>query len=256
MELLTRDALTEAARWALLAALLAYASTRLAFAPPSLSAERAQKLRDEIDQDLADGHLAEGLYTVRRLLRSFPEDSSNVRREAEIYGRLGDHKSEAAAYEIAMRLSPTPTENCPALGRAYLKQGFLDKALDADRRCLEFSPNNVDMRLYYALALERSKRAAEARRAFEAVLELAPAYSDASTGLARLDLEAGRPADAARRMRAVNLKDPSADSLAAEARAEIALGRRDHAKQLLREALKLSPDYAGLREQLNALESK
>lgn len=256
MELLTRDALTEAARWALLAALLAYASTRLAFAPPSLSAERAQKLRDEIDQDLADGHLAEGLYTVRRLLRSFPEDSSNVRREAEIYGRLGDHKSEAAAYEIAMRLSPTPTENCPALGRAYAALNLPDKALDADRRCLEVAPSNVDMRLYYALRLERTDHDAEARAAFESVLELSPGYVDAAVGLARLDLAAGRPEEASRRLRAVNAKDPSADSLAAEARAESALGRRERAKELLRQALKLSPDYSDLRRQLENLESK
>jgi tetratricopeptide (TPR) repeat protein len=256
VDLLRTRALAEAGRWAALAAALGYSTGAFAFHPPALSAERAQGLRDEIDQALADGHLPEALYMVRRLLRSYPEDSSTIRREAEIFERLGDSKSESAAYELAMRLSATPTENCPAIGRSYAKQNLPEKALDADRRCLAVAPNNVDMRLYYALRLERTDHDAEARKEFEGVLELSPGYTDAAVGLARLDLAAGHPQDAFNRLHPLNQADPGADALAAEARAEVQLGHKERAKDLLHQALKLSPNYTDLRNQLDALEGK
>lgn len=192
MDILSRGPRASAAVWAALAAALGFtAASPLSFAPASLSPEKAGGIRAELDDDFVNARWGEALFNVQRLLKSFPEDSIYLQREAEIYARLGDSRAESAAYELALALSPTPTENCPAIGRSYAKQGLKEKALDADRRCLALEPTNCDLQLIYALALERSGRYDEAREGFEAALALAPGYADAMDGLKRLDALSG-----------------------------------------------------------------
>lgn len=188
MDILSREPRAAAAVWAVLAAALGFtAAAPLSFAPAALSPERAGVIRAELDEDFASARWGEALFNVQRLLKSFPEDSVFLQREAEIYARLGDFWAESAAYELALAISPTPTENCPAIGRSYAKQGLQEKALDADRRCLALEPCNCELQLFYALALERGGRYDEARKGFEATLALAPNYPDAKDGLKRLD---------------------------------------------------------------------
>lgn len=173
--------------WAVLSATLAYsAAGPFSFRPPSLSPERASIVRDELDEAKAGGHWGEALFNVQRLLKSFPEDPIFLNLEAEIYGRLGDFKSQSAAYELTLLFSPTPTDSCPAIGLSYANQGLMEKALDADRRCLALKPNSSDFQMIYALALERNGRYEEARKGFEATLALFPDYVGAEEGLARL----------------------------------------------------------------------
>lgn len=187
MDILKNPEAVSALRWVALSAALAYTAAQpFSFKPPSLSTERAHGLRAELDEVFAGGHWGEALFIVHRLLQSFPEDSIYLNRQAEIYNRLGDYRSESAAYELSLSLSPTPTESCPAIGRSYAKQGLKEKALDADRRCLALEPTNCDLQIFYALALERNGRYEEARKGFEATLALAPNYKDAADGLARV----------------------------------------------------------------------
>jgi tetratricopeptide (TPR) repeat protein len=252
-----KDSVSSAARWALLAAALGYsAATPFSFHPPALSAEKSANLRAELEQAISDKHFPEALFLVRRLLRSFPEDSVFLRREAEIYHGLNDFKSESQAYELAMALSPTPTENCPYLGRSYRSQGLGEKALDADRRCWEAEPTNVDMMIDYAGALEQANRVPESRKFFESVLAQAPTYADAAVGLARLDMAERKPQDALKRLERVNKLKPNADALAVQARIEDSLGRHERARNLVRQAIALSPDSEDLKNLLRNLEKK
>jgi tetratricopeptide (TPR) repeat protein len=186
MDLLRREAALGAARWLALAAALAVtASAALSFTPPRVGPEKAAALRNELDQSIHDKQWEEALYEVQSLLRYFPQDSTYLSREARVYEGLEDWAAAARVYELALSVSPEPTESCPMLGYAYSKQGLEDKALDAHRRCLALQPGNSDMRIYYALALERAGRYQEAHDLFALVLADAPSYKDAALGLKR-----------------------------------------------------------------------
>jgi tetratricopeptide (TPR) repeat protein len=243
-------AAARAGGWLALSAALALSAGRwLSFPPETISEERAGVLWDNTHEIQRANKPVEALRTLEKLLRAYPENPIYIGKEAELFGALGDRRRETQAWELYLKSSPTPGDACPALGLAYEKMGRPDAALDAHRRCSAGEPTNSDFAVYLAMALQRAGRLDEARGAFEKALALAPDYIDAAVGLARLDLDTDRPADARKRLIPLEAKlfKDNPDGLAVLARAEAKLGDKARARALLKRGLEISPNYTDLR---------
>jgi TolA-binding protein len=100
------------------------------------------------------------------------------------------------------------------LGRAWLGVGLNERALEAFRKAQTMSPppgRPMEARLWEGEALFRLKRYAEARTAFEDVVQGAagsPLAPDAAYGLAWIDLESRRPESAVKRFREMLVAAP------------------------------------------------
>lgn len=236
-----------AGRACLAAVLFWTAGTATGERPARLSPEKAKALWAQAREAQEAGEPARALGLVQKLLRFAPDNPHYIEAQAQAYAGLDDYAKEAASWEIFITVTPTPTNACPQLGRAYQKLGRAEQAVAAHRRCLALNPSQPDLHLFLALALERSGEAAEAKAHYEQVLRLAPGYQDARLGLARILRREGAGAEAQRLVEEVLKAQPgSVDALLAGAQSAEAAGRLDRAHAMLSAAVEKSPDYADL----------
>jgi tetratricopeptide (TPR) repeat protein len=85
-------------------------------------------------------------------------------------------------------------------GNASARQGNTRAALNAFQEAAGLDPGNLDVIERLGAALHRDGRLAEARARFESVVASAPDRRAPQLSLAILDLESGRPGDAAARL--------------------------------------------------------
>lgn len=78
------------------------------------------------------------------------------------------------------------------MGIILSQQGAYPKAIDAFERALVLSPERMDVRFNYALALEKSGRLDEAIVSYSAILSDEPDYEDAAIHLADLYVLRGK----------------------------------------------------------------
>src|SRR5690606_33130686 len=99
-------------------------------------------------------------------------------------------KAEALLREaLAADLYHGPAHN--NLGVLYLQRGELYEAASEFEWARKLLPGHPDPRVNLALTLERAGRGEKAREAFEAALEVAPEYTPALQGLAKLRVRSG-----------------------------------------------------------------
>ena len=117
--------------------------------------------------------------------------------------------------------------------------------------------NPVKMRLAYALWNEQDNNLLEARGAYDKVLEQSPKNIDAMLGLARLDLQINRPADAEARLLKAQKLAPKNPQVAA-ALGEYHALRQDwpHAIEQMQVARTLSPYDPTFPYQLGVVQAK
>jgi tetratricopeptide (TPR) repeat protein len=214
---------------------------------PSLAAADAGSLWDKAKELRVEGRHRQALHSVQELLASYPDNPIYLSFAAELYGELKDPAREAAAWELFMPVAPFPTDACPRLGQAYRALGKIDKALDADNRCLELDPSKTDLIFFKGHELERQDRCADATVLYQKILERVPDHSDATLGLARCKLSDGDVAGAKLLVDRVLAGNPrNTDALASAARISEKSDDYKSAQQFLREAILQSPSYTDL----------
>lgn len=224
---------------------------------PVLKPEEALSLWEDCTARERAGEIRKALGSMLKLLRSYPDNPTYLSFEAGLYNKLPDYRKEAAAWELYTDVAPFPNEACPQLGRAYARAGLADEELDACKRCLAFLPGDDDLKLYYALALEKRGEAAEAERFYAEILEGHPGYHDAALGLARIRMRAGRLDGVEKLIKNVLEKSPkNTDALFSWAM--LASEKNDNAlaERTLEAAIAVNPDYTDIHRFLGRLYSK
>lgn len=113
------------------------------------AAERAL----ELNPNLAEGHLSQGLYRA---------------------GGFRDYAGALESYQKALALQPSSSEIHQRIGSAYRRQGRWDEALASYARAIELDPANATLLEDVAGLYRGLRRYKEAAPLYERVVELAP----------------------------------------------------------------------------------
>ena len=153
------------------------------FVSPAVLAPRAAEaqLQQDIQASLtlfSAGRFADALPPTERIVQQWPSQTMYHERLALIFQKLNRPVDEVREWEAVMASSPTPIDACPMVGEGYRRLNRDDLALAAFARCAGLRPANPDFLLFFGQALLRADRKAEARRAFEAGLEIDASYPD------------------------------------------------------------------------------
>jgi cellulose synthase operon protein C len=131
----------------------------------------------------------------------------------------GDRDKAFDDLEAAVKLDTEGYQADFALIMARVKEKQFDKALEAVTNLEKKQPKNPLSQNLRGMVLLAKNDVPAARKAFDAALELDPAFFPAAANLASLDLRDNKPADARKRYESVLAKDPkNAQALIAMAR--------------------------------------
>ena len=218
-----------------------------------------QGLIAEANRALGEERHSDALDPLVRLTRAYPRNHVYQHQLAGVYQRLGQPDREALALERFVASSPVPFEACPRLGQADRELGRAADALRAFERCVAFAPDDPDMLLFHALALERAGDDRRAGELYRKAATLAPRYPDVAFGGGRVALRAGRAREALELVRPALERDPdSADGLLVAGLASLRLGELGAARAYLERGLRqrADDDLRGAMAQLVAAERK
>jgi tetratricopeptide (TPR) repeat protein len=139
------------------------------------------------------GDAQTGLKRVEILLGILPKpDVTNVSDDKEPIRTYTDEKvTEFVLYASIAKDNPEQPQYFYELGRYYMTMEAWDQAINAFHRSLELQPDNLDAKVQLAYAhlfryLSRSRLIAS-KHLFEQVLAVSPGYTDAKTGLKRVN---------------------------------------------------------------------
>ncbi len=220
-------------------------------APARANAERALLL----DATLASVHVTLGrLYTetgekdlaaqeLNQALRLSPRDAEAYYALAALYDAQGRTADVVPTYQKAMDLAPGEWMFPDNLADFYLRTGQPEQALEMSRRAVRLTPDNPRAlnnlgRIYRALG-----RLAEARAAYEKVIEIEPGYSHyANLGVILHDL--GQPAEAAAAYRKALEFNPSSYVVRGNLGSTLAAipGRAGESREEYRKAVSLAEE--------------
>jgi len=136
-------------------------------------------------------------------------------------------------------------------GDLYIAEGEPAKALDAYRRALRLSQNNLPARLSLAKTRLRLEQITQAKMEFEKALESDPTNADAHAGLGRIALRGGQEELAMRELSAALRRDPN-ELDANEDMAAVKTRRSEfaEAEEILEKLVRLEPNTARYHYQL------
>jgi tetratricopeptide (TPR) repeat protein len=113
-----------------------------------------------IDTYLVNGRVDDAIGTYRRILQLDPD---NLTYRVRLINLLASHGRS----EELLRERTTAAET-------YLRLGYTDKAIQEYEQALQENPNQIPMRLNYALSLMKAGRAAQAINEYQRILQLDP----------------------------------------------------------------------------------
>ncbi|MDQ5979167.1 MAG: protein O-mannosyl-transferase [Verrucomicrobiota bacterium] len=163
------------------------------------------------------GKLEQAERHARRALELSPDNHWALLTLANVQGQTGRLSDAIATYQRLTDLDPGYARGHYLRGLLLMQLGRLPEAETSLARAAEVLPDSSQARLSLAEVLARQRKFAEAAAAYEAVIALRPASAEAHAGLGY--------------MRALT-------------------GRREDAIRHWEEALRLQPDFPGLRERL------
>jgi predicted Zn-dependent protease len=157
--------------------------------------EQAPQQRIENAQaHLQRGEMRAAVAELKRVLQEQPENAGVRLMLGKLYLSSGDLPYAEKELERARALGPASPELMGALGELWLKQGRREQLLrELDPQ--DDWPRDARMEIYRlrARALTAIGDVAAARRAYEAMLQIAPDDVDARIGLVRLAIRAEDP---------------------------------------------------------------
>ncbi|HEV3409858.1 MAG TPA: tetratricopeptide repeat protein, partial [Chthoniobacterales bacterium] len=132
---------------------------------------------------------------------------------AEVNLRLGNVPAVITAMEEFLKKNPNNTRAEIFLADGYRAAGRFDDAVAILRKQVAAAPNNAEPHLLLGVLLRQQNKPVEAREAFEKAAQLAPANMNALDQLIDLDILAGDPATAYRRVTERLEKTPDSAAL-------------------------------------------
>jgi tetratricopeptide (TPR) repeat protein len=138
------------------------------------------------------------------------------------------------------------------LARIYLRRSEIDKAKVEIATLEKMIPNSAAVYDLAGLLNEAAKRNDAARASYTRALQVSSNNIEALEGLTRLDVAAGRSKDAVARLDSAVQTQPDVNLMLFAARMHAAVGNRDKAETLLREAIKTEPAWISPYAQLGA----
>jgi len=112
-----------------------------------------------------------------------------LRKQAAQARERQQFAEEARLWQEFMQRAPLPQQACPAIGKAYERAGEIDKSVEALKKCVSLDPQNVDISLAFAHALETKSDFPRAAELYRRCLSKDANNMDARTGLALIALK-------------------------------------------------------------------
>ena len=158
---------------------------------------RADDFRQAGKKYFRQGRYAEARAALEEALALEPgEASTYVNLGLVLHAGLGDLAEAAAVLERAVQIDAKRGDAHYLLGKVYLGQDQVGKALDALRTATRLSPQAWEYDQWFGLAYMRSDSLAAAEAVFQRASKKAPWEPRSYLHLARLYAEQGRPRDA------------------------------------------------------------
>jgi tetratricopeptide (TPR) repeat protein len=167
---------------------------------------------------------------------------------------IGQYDAAITEYLHVLRADPNRSDTCNRLGIAFATKGDLANAVKNFGEAVRLDGNHMSARNNLARALAQQGRPNDALSEYSAALAIESDNADTRINLATLLVESGRPGEALEHYSALLKNAPDDPTL--HFRYGLALqqsGQGDSAGVQFREALRLKPDYAEPRAQLEAL---
>lgn len=201
--------------------------------------------------DLQRGDAASALARYRLALALDAENVEAQFGSGIAQRQLGRFDEALAHFEAVLRSDAAHAPAHLETGLIHLERGRSVQALEHFRAALQIEPTFALAHLGLGRAAEQHGDTAEATAAFTRALELAPDNAQVHRVWADTLSRRRQFADAARHYRhAVDLQPGDAEARVGLGFALLLSGRRDQAIAQWEEALRLRPDFPGLRERL------
>jgi Flp pilus assembly protein TadD len=188
-----------------------------------------------------EGRHADALAALEELTTLNPRNHVYWWERAGESRTLGRFDDEASALESFVKVAPLPREACPRLPLLYQRLGRKGEAVDALERCVTFAPDDKEVAYYLGYAYERQGQLDRAFATYRQALAHGE-NGDVRTGLARVLLRKGEPADAYETVSPVLARKPDdVDALLVAGMALTRLGKLAEAKRTLERGAALRP---------------
>lgn len=158
--------------------------------------QAAERLYRSVGEASGNPHyFITGLQIVERAIRSAPRDSELAMDRADLFlswGQTGEEQridSAITEYEKILASDPFSSRVHLKVGVAYVIAGRTEEAEKAWLTAADLAPRSTAPLINLGRLYEQSQRLAEARRAYEQALLIAPEDVQASAGLKRLGLQ-------------------------------------------------------------------
>lgn len=228
-------------------------SLRATGRPPSLSIDPRELARGMVQQGDLEQVLAEQDAELR--LDPGPRQRFELYiRSGRLLSRLGRSDEATSRFRRAIAEDPARVEPRIFLVAELAAQGHYEEVIPEYREIVARAPGDAVLQANFAYALERIGDTQGAMDAYMRAGAMDPNLPQASFGLGRLLLSAGRPAEALAPLeRAAALQPELAGSHALLGRALRELGQNDRAIASYQRALALEPRLHGVRIALSHL---
>ena len=202
----------------------------------------------EVQLRLAQAYLlnaedAKAEASLKQALASDPNFPDAIIALADLSIRKGDPVSAERSLEQIIKRRPELAQAHLLLAAAYTSQGNIDQAIAVYRRMQPLFPKNPQIPWVMSTLLARQNKPAEARKACDQSLEIAPDFLPPLEGLVDLDLADKNPQAALDRVNKQLERRPSVPELVL-LQAKIYLAQKDfsRAEAALLKAIQLGPD--------------
>lgn len=198
-----------------------------------------------VDVLLRQGDLDKAQQTARAIAARHPKRAVGHMLEGDVASARGNAAAALSMYKRAHQVEPSST----TLLKLHAVQARIEPAAarQAIERWIQSNPKDLAVRHAHAGALSRTGLHAEARKAFEAILALAPDDARALNDLANVLTRLRDPAALPTAERALKLAPTNANVIDTVAWAARAAGQSERALQLLRDARLRAPASAEIR---------
>lgn len=195
------------------------------------------------------GKLAEAESALRKIARRFPATASAWFNLANTVCDQGRFEEAIPLYQRSAGLAPEWCEPYNNLGRALHAAGKFDEAAQAYRQCMALAPAHIPAMCNLASVLMDGGGFTDAEMVCLDILKQAPDFAEAHLMLGSARGFQGRQTEALDSFaKAARLDARNPRAAAALGMALYQAGRADVAGAQLEQALKLEPDFPGIRE--------